>query len=132
MKELFVDAAIFVACQVFFRATDCTNASNCAIPWVLPAARVFFVCFNVLLLGSQLLLSRRARQIGGADAIEDAEYMEKRFQKFFVKALVLYSVHSYFGLMAPLVCSCLITAYGLPFFQDREHSCWAKYGRSKP
>ncbi|CAJ1408811.1 unnamed protein product [Effrenium voratum] len=127
VKELLVDTAIFMTCQILFRVTNCSNAATCAISWVLPAARIFYIGFNGLLLGSIFYLCRKARQVDGEEAAKDVAILDKRLKKFALKAIVLYGIHWYFGLMAPLVVSCLITGYGLPFFRDYDHSLWAKY-----
>ena len=62
---------------------------------------------------------------------EDLFRMRVRLTRAAAKAIFLLAVHLHFGLMAPLVNSCLTAVVALPYWWDRESSYIAKYGRRR-
>ncbi|CAK9082599.1 Hypothetical protein SCF082_LOCUS39247 [Durusdinium trenchii] len=128
-QELILDIAIFIANQMIFRSLDCTNASTCAIPAVVTAARVFFVACNTLLLVAFSGQLKTARSLPQNPAVlQDIEAMQKRRKKAVLKFVILLMIHVTFGLVAPLVTSCCISIVALPYWWDKENSYWRKYG----
>ena len=83
------------------------------------------------------LLAIYVRQLGVARSMkqsavvkEDLFRMRVRLTRAAVKMVFLIAVHLHFGLMAPLVNSCLTAVVALPYWWDRESSyIAAKYGR---
>ena len=59
---------------------------------------------------------------------EDLFRMRVRLSRAAVKAIFLLAVHLHFGLMPPLVVSCVTAVVALPYWWDRESSYIAKCG----
>ena len=130
LKEAAVDLSIMGAAQLFFRRTHCTNARTCELARAVVACRAFFVTVQSYLLAiyvRQLGVARSMKQ--SAVVKEDLFRMRVRLTRAAVKAVFLLAVHLHFGLMAPLVNSCLTAVVALPYWWDRESSYIAKYGR---
>ncbi|CAE7335932.1 unnamed protein product [Symbiodinium natans] len=126
--ELALDVFFFVSVQVLFRKLGCTNANTCALPWVVTAARGFFVLFNLCFMGTYTRLLSRARQRPSTPEIaQDITIMEGKRRKAAMKITVLLLLHVSLGLVAPLVTSCLITTVAFPFWWDRKASMLLKY-----
>eukprot|EP00928_Gymnodinium_smaydae_P022455 TRINITY_DN18854_c0_g1_i2.p1 TRINITY_DN18854_c0_g1~~TRINITY_DN18854_c0_g1_i2.p1 ORF type:complete len:170 (-),score=22.51 TRINITY_DN18854_c0_g1_i2:79-588(-) len=130
-KDMVIIGCVFLGCQMSFRMWDCSKVSTCAIPWIPPVARLFFMSFNSLLLAAMLYMTKKAERTEGEQAADDAKYLRASSQKLFLKGFVLFAVHLSLGLMAPLACSCFVTAYSLPLFRDRERAMWLRYGLGK-
>jgi hypothetical protein len=130
LKEAAIDLSIMGAAQLFFRRTKCTNAGTCELPRAVISCRAFFVTVQSYLLAIYI------RQLGVAFSMkqsavvkEDLFRMRVRLTRAAVKAIFLLAVHLHFGLMAPLINSCLTAVVALPYWWDRESSYIAKYGR---
>ena len=123
LKEAAIDLSIMGAAQLFFRRTKCTNAGTCELPRAVISCRAFFVTVQSYLLAiyvRQLGVARSMKQ--SAVVKEDLFRMRVRLTRAFVKAVFLLAVHLHFGLMAPLVNSCLTAVVALPYWWDRESS----------
>jgi hypothetical protein len=123
LKEAAIDLSIMGAAQLFFRRT-------CELARAVVACRAFFVTVQSYLLAiyvRQLGVARSMKQ--SAVVKEDLFRMRVRLSRAAVKAVFLLAVHLHFGLMAPLVNSCLTAVVALPYWWDRESSYIAKYGR---
>ena len=130
LKEAAIDLSIMGAAQLFFRRTHCTNARTCELARTVVACRAFFVTVQSYLLAiyvRQLGVARSMKQ--SAVVREDLFRMRVRLSRAAAKAVFLLAVHLHFGLMAPLVNSCLTAVVALPYWWDRESSYIAKYGR---
>jgi len=130
LKEAAIDLSIMGAAQLFFRRTHCTNARTCELARAVVACRAFFVTVQ------SYLLAIYVRQLGVAQSMkqsavvtEDLFRMRVRLSRAAVKAVFLLAVHLHFGLMPPLVVSCVTAVVALPYWWDRESSYIAKYGR---
>ncbi len=123
LKEAAIDLSIMGAAQLFFRRTHCTNAGTCELARAVVACRAFFVTVQSYLLAiyvRQLGVARSMKQ--SAVVKEDLFRMRVRLSRAAVKAVFLLAVHLHFGLMAPLVNSCLTAVVALPYWWDRESS----------
>jgi len=130
LKETAIDLTIMGAAQLFFRRTHCTNAGTCELARAVVACRAFFVTVQSYLLAiyvRQLGVARSMKQ--SAVVKEDLFRMRVRLTRAAVKAVFLLAVHLHFGLMPPLVVSCVTAVVALPYWWDRESSYIAKYGR---
>ena len=130
LKEAAVDLTIMGAAQLFFRRTKCTKAGACELPRAVISCRAFFVTVQSYLLAiyvRQLGVARSMKQ--SAVVKEDLLRMRVRLTRAAVKAVFLLAVHLHFGLMPPLVVSCVTAVVALPYWWDRESSYIAKYGR---
>ena len=130
LKEAAIDLSIMGAAQLFFRRTKCTNAGTCELPRAVISCRAFFVTVQSYLLAiyvRQLGVARSMKQ--SAVVKEDLFRMRVRLTRAAVKMVFFIAVHLHFGLMAPLVNSCLTAVVALPYWWDRESSYIAKYGR---
>ena len=130
LKEAAVDLTIMGAAQLFFRRTKCTNAGTCELPRAVISCRAFFITVQSYLLAiyvRQLGVARSMKQ--SAVVKEDLLRMRVRLTRAAVKAVFLLAVHLHFGLMPPLVVSCVTAVVALPYWWDRESSYIAKYGR---
>ena len=130
LKEAAIDLTIMGAAQLFFRRTHCTNARTCELARTVVACRAFFVTVQSYLLAIYVRQLGVARSMPRSEVVkEDLFRMRVRLTKAAVKAVFLLAVHLHFGLMAPLVNSCLTAVVALPYWWDRESSYIAKYGR---
>ncbi|CAH0377711.1 unnamed protein product [Pelagomonas calceolata] len=123
LKEAAIDLSIMGAAQLFFRRTHCTNARTCELARAVVACRAFFVTVQSYLLAiyvRQLGVARSMKQ--SAVVKEDLFRMRVRLTKASVKAVFLLAVHLHFGLMPPLVVSCVTAVVALPYWWDRESS----------
>ena len=130
LKETAIDLTIMGAAQLFFRRTHCTNAGTCELARAVVACRAFFVTVQSYLLAiyiRQLGVARSMKQ--SAVVKEDLFRMRVRLSRAAAKAIFLLAVHLHFGLMPPLVVSCVTAVVALPYWWDRESSYIAKYGR---
>ena len=130
LKEAAVDLTVMGAAQLFFRRTHCTNAGTCELPRAVISCRAFFITVQSYLLAiyvRQLGVARSMKQ--SAVVKEDLLRMRVRLTRAAVKAVFLLAVHLHFGLMPPLVVSCVTAVVALPYWWDRESSYIAKYGR---
>ena len=123
LKEAAIDLSIMGAAQLFFRRTKCTNAGTCELPRAVISCRAFFVTVQSYLLAIYI------RQLGVAHSMkqsavvkEDLFRMRVRLTRAAVKMVFFIAVHLHFGLMAPLVNSCLTAVVALPYWWDRESS----------
>ena len=129
LKEAAIDISIMGAAQLFFRRTKCTNAGTCELPRAVISCRAFFVTVQSYLLAiyvRQLGVARSMKQ--SAVVKEDLLRMRVRLTRAAVKAVFLLAVHLHFGLMPPLVVSCVTAVVALPYWWDRESSYIAKCG----
>ena len=120
-KEAAIDLSIMGAAQLFFRRTHCTNAGTCELARAVVACRAFFVTVQSYLLAiyvRQLGVARSMKQ--SAVVKEDLFWMRVRLTRAAVKAVFLLAVHLHFGLMPPLVVSCVTAVVALPYWWDRE------------
>ena len=130
LKEAAVDLTIMGAAQLFFRRTKCTNAGTCELPRAVVSCRAFFVTVQSYLLAIYVRQLGVARSMPRSEVVkEDLFRMRVRLTRAAVKAVFLLAVHLYFGLMPPLVVSCVTAVVALPYWWDRESSYIAKYGR---
>ena len=123
LKEAAIDISIMGAAQLFFRRTKCTNAGACELARAVVACRAFFVTVQSYLLAiyiRQLGVARSMKQ--SAVVKEDLFRMRVRLTRAAVKAIFLLAVHLHFGLMPPLVVSCVTAVVALPYWWDRESS----------
>ena len=121
LKEAAIDISIMGAAQLFFRRTKCTNAGTCELARAVVACRAFFVTVQSYLLAiyvRQLGVARSMKQ--SAVVKEDLFRMRVRLTRAAVKAVFLLAVHLHFGLMPPLVVSCVTAVVALPYWWDRE------------
>ena len=123
LKEAAIDLSIMGAAQLFFRRTHCTNAGTCELARAVVACRAFFVTVQSYLLAIYVRQLGVARSMPRSEVVkEDLFRMRVRLTKAAVKAVFLLAVHLHFGLMAPLVNSCLTAVVALPYWWDRESS----------
>ena len=123
LKEAAIDLTIMGAAQLFFRRTHCTNARTCELARTVVACRAFFVTVQSYLLAIYVRQLGVARSMPRSEVVkEDLFRMRVRLTKAAVKAVFLLAVHLHFGLMAPLVNSCLTAVVALPYWWDRESS----------
>ena len=123
LKEAAIDLSIMGAAQLFFRRTHCTNARTCELARAVVACRAFFVTVQSYLLAiyvRQLGVARSMKQ--SAVVKEDLFRMRVRLTRAAAKAIFLLAVHLHFGLMPPLVVSCVTAVVALPYWWDRESS----------
>ena len=123
LKEAAIDLSIMGAAQLFFRRTHCTNAGTCELPRAVVSCRAFFVTVQSYLLAiyvRQLGVARSMKQ--SAVVKEDLFRMRVRLSRAAVKAVFLLAIHLHFGLMPPLVVSCVTAVVALPYWWDRESS----------
>lgn len=121
LKEAAIDISIMGAAQLFFRRTKCTNVGTCELPRAVVSCRAFFVTVQSYLLAiyvRQLGVARSMKQ--SAVVKEDLFRMRVRLTRAAVKAVFLLAVHLHFGLMPPLVVSCVTAVVALPYWWDRE------------
>jgi hypothetical protein len=130
LKEAAIDLSIMGAAQLFFRRTHCTNARTCELARTVVACRAFFVTVQSYLLAIYVRQLGVARSMPRSEVVkEDLFRMRVRLTRAAVKMVFFIAVHLHFGLMAPLVNSCLTAVVALPYWWDRESSYIAKYGR---
>ena len=123
LKEAAIDLSIMGAAQLFFRRTKCTNAGTCELARAVVACRAFFVTVQSYLLAIYVRQLGVARSMPRSEVVkEDLFRMRVRLTRAAVKAVFLLAVHLHFGLMAPLVNSCLTAVVALPYWWDRESS----------
>ena len=92
--------------------------------------RAFFVTVQSYLLAIYVRQLGVARSMTRSEVVkEDLFRMRVRLTRAAVKMVFFIAVHLHFGLMAPLVNSCLTAVVALPYWWDRESSYIAKYGR---
>ena len=123
LKEAAIDLSIMGAAQLFFRRTHCTNAGTCELARAVVACRAFFVTVQSYLLAIYVRQLGVARSMPRSEVVkEDLFRMRVRLTRAAVKAVFLLAVHLYFGLMPPLVVSCVTAVVALPYWWDRESS----------
>ena len=123
LKEAAIDLSIMGAAQLFFRRTKCTNAGTCELARAVVACRAFFVTVQSYLLAIYIRQLGVAKSMPRSEVVkEDLFRMRVRLMRAAVKAIFLLAVHLHFGLMAPLVNSCLTAVVALPYWWDRESS----------
>ena len=123
LKEAAIDLTIMGAAQLFFRRTHCTNAGTCELPRAVVSCRAFFVTVQSYLLAIYIRQLGVARSMPRSEVVkEDLFRMRVRLTRAAVKAVFLLAVHLYFGLMPPLVVSCVTAVVALPYWWDRESS----------
>ena len=121
LKEAAIDISIMGAAQLFFRRTHCTNAGTCALPRAVVSCRAFFVTVQSYLLAIYIRQLGVARSMPRSEVVkEDLFRMRVRLTRAAVKAIFLLAVHLHFGLMPPLVVSCVTAVVALPYWWDRE------------
>ena len=123
LKEAAIDLSIMGAAQLFFRRTHCTNARTCELARTVVACRAFFVTVQSYLLAIYVRQLGVARSMPRSEVVkEDLFRMRVRLTRAAVKMVFFIAVHLHFGLMAPLVNSCLTAVVALPYWWDRESS----------
>ena len=123
LKEAAIDLSIMGAAQLFFRRTHCTNARTCELARAVVACRAFFVTVQSYLLAIYVRQLGVARSMPRSEVVkEDLFRMRVRLTRAAVKAVFLLAVHLHFGLMPPLVVSCVTAVVALPYWWDRESS----------
>ena len=129
LKEAAIDLSIMGAAQLFFRRTRCTNARTCELARAVVACRAFFVTVQSYLLAIYIRQLGVAKSMPRSEVVkEDLFRMRVRLTRAAVKMVFFIAVHLHFGLMAPLVNSCLTAVVALPYWWDRESSYIAKCG----
>merc|ERR1712217_777449 len=103
------------------------GAATCETPWILVSARLFFVGFNIVLIGGQYILMKKIGQDKRDDAVMDYKRVKSMQFKAIIKVVILAALHAKTGMTVPLVAGFIMAGLSLPIVSNPPKALWYKY-----